>query len=169
MHLSEKEQHELYRRDFDAYRAYEDEGVRTSRLREIVTPQDRRELNQAYSDSGNNAPEKLGRSLMFWSDALYTGEQLRRYMTEAIPEGYNEFGVDILDALTNWIFTDDDKVMFQPAREGSVAIYVHGMDGQELKLLTDGEQRLLKIDEVFYYPRTRDNKNSTGVVRLWWD
>jgi hypothetical protein len=115
------------------------------------------QLKEAYADESPsynwNHPEQnaVKRALAFWSDALYTGDQLREVMPSIVPS-YNEFSTAIIEELVKLL----PGALWLPAREHSVALYQFGG-----RALTRTEQAALKIEE---YHEVKDN-----VWRMWFD
>jgi hypothetical protein len=135
--------------DLDAYDEFKEVRAKTTRLHKEPTTKDFKEIRQAYADCDfdHYDYEKGGRALQFHSDALFTGKELRKAFKivtgEAGDDGYNEF--------------DSEAAVYQPAREYSVAIYVH--------LGIDQYVNLDELEATKAYEIRLDGR----VVRLWWD
>ena len=161
MHLTYAEERKL-RKSTRRVQEHRDEATRTSRLRLFPTWRDRRELFEAYADSENAADIRLGHTVVFHSDVLYDAAALMAIMPRVIPEGYNEFDPRFT---VKGLIAEYDGVdaRYQPAREGSVCMYVHSMTGEPLRLPSPVTIDVLKIDEWSLI------NDSQTVVRLWWD
>ncbi len=154
------EEWELQRRDRDKWREFRREGPRPERLHVDPNDEDIHELKQSYSDTENGADERQGRSLCYFSDALFSGPALIAALDDAIPGGYHEFD----PAVTAPLLVDEyaNAALFQPAREVSVAIYVHSTSGEPLPMPIPETETRLKIDELDYV-----NASNT-IIRMWW-
>ncbi|MGZ4884928.1 MAG: hypothetical protein ACXV5H_08785 [Halobacteriota archaeon] len=90
--------------DLNAYEAFKTVGMLTKRLHSPPNEVDRSELYQAYCDSSGEYEEGSGkRSLFYYSDALFTGEELLKGFAKALAYGnkgewnYNAFDEDTLN------------------------------------------------------------------------
>ena len=115
--------------DLDAHEAFKAEGIRIEKLHTPPTEADYDELYQAYCDSDGEYEEGSGkRSLFYYSDALFTGEELLKGFSKALAYGnkgewhYNTFDEDTLYEV---IRVFGDGPIYQPARAYSVEILVH--------------------------------------------
>jgi len=161
VYLTYEEERKL-RKSTRRFQEYRDEATRTSRLRLFPTWRDRRELFEAYADSENVADIRLGHGISFYSDVLYDAAALMAIVPQVIPEGYNEFDPHL--AVKGLVAEYDGvDVRYQPAREGSVCMYVHSMTDTPLRLPGPVTIDVLKIDEWSFINDTQT------VVRLWWD
>ncbi|MGZ4939406.1 MAG: hypothetical protein ACXV4Z_02820 [Halobacteriota archaeon] len=160
MHLSEMEEWELQRHDRHKWREFLREGPRPERLHVTPTADDIQELRQSYSDTKNSADERKGRSLCYFSDALFNGAELMAALIDAMPEGYSEFDPAVTVPLL--VREYEDVALFQPARETSVSIYVHSNNEDPLPMPTPETEKHLKADELDYV-----NASNT-IIRFWW-
>lgn len=88
------------------------------------------------------------------AEEVVTTDRWAELMHMALPEGnYNWFDVDKTHA---WLSRFD--VMLEPAREGSVAVYVHGGRDVLDRIVVEAEAH--SVDEWNY---------EGDVLRLWWD
>jgi hypothetical protein len=136
----------------EEYQAVTSEGIKTDRLHSPPTEADMQELVGAYTEKT--------RALLYWSDALFNGEQLKvgfkwALSADGFEPTYNEFGPDAIDALIEAFGVEIP--VYQPSREFSVSIYVHtDKHPYSLKKL----EKITKADEVSF-------ENDT--FRFWWD
>ncbi len=108
----------------------------------------RKEVMKAYADANMRGEKGYElRSLQFKASAPLSVKDAKQVLSEAIPEGYNEFDAYLLDLLP-----PDAQVVI--AREYSVALYVY-YAGK----LPSGQ--VMKADERHEEP--------DGSVRYWWD
>ncbi len=160
MHLSELDEWKLQRNERDAWREFRREGPRPERLHTPPNSDDINELKQAYSDTENGSDAKKGRSLCYFSDALFSGAELMAALQEAIPHGYHEF--DPTSTVPLLLDQYNDKALFQPSREVSVAIYVHAKGSEPLPTPAPETEEMLKLDELDYV-----NASNT-IIRIRW-
>src|SRR5665647_1302101 len=145
---------EGYIEDLDQYHTARDKALANVRA-PPPTLDDIAQLKEAYADESPsynwNHPEQNAkqRALAFWSDSLYTGDQLREVMP-SIVTSYNKFSTAIIEELVKLL----PGALWLPAREHSVALYQFGG-----RALTRNEQGALKIVE---YHEVKSN-----VWRCW--
>jgi hypothetical protein len=133
--------------------------------------EDTKQLKEAYIDNDGSYDfdhlerNPIRRALCFWSDSLYTGNQLSIVMSTLVPS-YNNFEApETIEMLVDFF----PEAFFCPAREYSVAIYVFSNNGASLNLPTEEEQARLKVDECSFYPPRTIEGITSGIIRLWWD
>lgn len=92
--------------DVDAFHEFKREGMRTARLHAPPTEDDSKKLYQAYSDSSKDYLRGSGkRSLFYYSDALFTADELLKGFSSALAHGdrdrwdYNKFDKYSLQAV----------------------------------------------------------------------
>lgn len=122
------------------------------------------DINEAYGDA---RPEMttMQHALIFWSDSLYTAQQLRTIVPDIIPLCNNFDGKETTTFLTRRY----RNAWFIPAREFSVAIYVVNQHDRPLTKPSEAEQERLKVDRCDYYPTTMDGSEiPTDILRMWW-
>lgn len=149
--------------DVDAFHEFKREGMRTARLHSPPTENDYKELDQAYSDSSKDYLRGSGkRSLFYYSDALFTADELLKGFSSALAHedrdrwDYNKFDKYSLEAVFD-VF-GRARAIYQPARVYSVEVLVHrdlsGVDIEKLREVA----KAAEADEV-----------TPGVYRLFWD
>lgn len=105
-------------------------------IKEVNFGKDPKKFADAYG--GNN---------IRWKDVtLFSKAQAKNIMSQALPDGYNDFKPSLIDKLPS-----DAKI--QIAREGSVCLYV--------TTKTKLDRQSLKADEL--------TTVSSGIYRIWWD
>ncbi len=135
------------------------------------TDADTAQLREAFADVNETGIEtqpgtnSIERALIFWSDSLYTGKQLRAIVPDTIP-AYNNFdGKETTTFLTRRY----RNAWFIPAREFSVTVYVVNTKDHPLKKLSEAEQAQLKVESCDYYPTAFDGSEMpTDIIRMWW-
>ena len=108
-----------------------------------------RAVRKAYADCVGepNDPKAMStRNLNFRASQDVSRDEAIAIMSEAVPDGYNEFHAQLLALLP-----EDARITI--AREGSVCIYVKGDDLVDENLL---------FDEIHYDPQSNE-------TRIWWD
>lgn len=149
--------------DVDAFHEFKREGMRTARLHVPPTEDDYKELDQAYSDSSKDYLRGSGkRSLFYYSNALFTADELLKGFSSALAHGdrdrwdYNKFDKYSLEAVFD-VF-GRARAIYQPARVFSVEVLVHrdlsGVDIEKLREVA----KAAEADEV-----------TPGVYRIFWD
>lgn len=108
----------------------------------------------AYGDE-NKFFDYSSRNLNFRSDFALTPELAKQIMEDALSKYgmYNEFTPGKIDNLEQLF----DKPIVTLAREGSVAIYVHGTPTESLSTI----KKLMDADDV----RTMQ----PNITKIWWD
>ena len=149
--------------DVDAFHEFKREGMRTARLHSPPTEDDYKELDQAYSDSSKDYLRGSGkRSLFYYSDALFTADELLKGFSSALAHGdrdrwdYNKFDKYSLEAVFD-VF-GRARAIYQPARVYSVEVLVHrDLLGVHIEKLRE-VAKVAEADEV-----------TPGVYRIFWD
>lgn len=149
--------------DVDAWHEFKREGMQTVRLHAPPTDDDYKELYQAYSDSSGDYQHGSGkRSLFYYSDALFTADELIKGFSTALAYGdngrwdYNKFDKYALEAIFD-VFGRAGAI-YQPARVYSVEVLVHrDLSGVDIETLRE-VAKAAEADEV-----------TPGVLRILWD
>jgi len=107
----------------------------------------RKEVRKAYADCWMDETKGMKiRNLNFQASAPVGQMQAYQILSEAIPDGYNEFNAKI-------VLSFPPSTVFLIAREGSVCLYVKGSPLPS--------RAKLKADEY--------DKAENGWTRIWWD
>ncbi len=134
------------------------------------TDADVAQFREAYADINSIADVSSGtkpiqHALIFWSDSLYTAEQLRAIVPDIIPSYHNFDGTEATTFLTRRY----RNAWFIPAREFSVTVYVVNTKDRPLKKPSEAERAQLKVDTCDFYPPSLDGSEvPTDILRLWW-
>ena len=104
------------------------------------------QIKEAYGD---------GMGMVDWkADEAFSPDRWAELMHLALPEGgYNAFDVDEVHA---WL--GSHRVTLEPAREGSVAVYVYATRDVRERIRKEAEER--GVDEAHH---------EVDCLRLWWD
>ncbi len=135
------------------------------------TDADIAQFREAYADINGAAVDTqpgtnpIQQALIFWSDSLYTAEQLRAIVPDIIPV-YNNFDGKETTALLARRYRN---AWFVPAREFGVTVYVVNTKDRPLKKLSEAEQAQLEVDSCDFYPASLDGSEvPTDIIRMWW-
>lgn len=119
------------------------------------------EVMQTYADAhetkGRDDDWAYAQRRLNWQFGGYvSADEWGRVMEQAVPFGYNSFDAK---ATTAWLKTFPG-ISIEPARAGSVALYVKGPK-KTLETMMKGARKATDVDEVDFEP--------DGTLRLWWD
>ncbi len=164
---------DIFREGVDDVRLYDLKRAKALRCAEWppVSSADVNQFKEAYADlqEGYNFtnPEAnpVQRALVFWSDSLYTGDELRTIVPDIISSYASFDGVDTVKTLTE-LYPD---ALFLPGREISVVIYAVSQFRSALRTPTTSERATLKVSECSFYEDGRRVLHETATLRLWWD
>ncbi len=110
------------------------------------------------------------RQLHWHGERITLAEAAEIYAT--ICQGYNEFKPNMLKRLL--VVCPDVGIEVTPAREGSVAVYLHIPTGRQQKSVEAWVKKMLNADEVdvvdhFTCLQDGEEELDGEALRIWWD
>ncbi len=163
----------VFREGINNLRLYDDQRAKALQFVEWPPPAkaDTSQFAEAYADLKDGydftRPDAnpIRRSLVFWSDSLYSSGELRAIVPDIIPL-YGKFdGIETVKMLTELY----PQECFLPGRELSVVIYVVNVSEKPLKAPTESERKKLGVSEYSFYKNGRRVFREAATLRLWWD